>query len=94
MKNHNLDRFKPYLVDVEFSDEKGKERAFGLVILRFPMSFKKILMLSIVQAILTKILIKSVNGIEKSFVIEKKSKNGKEKVIQTQGINFEECYKH
>ena len=81
MKNHNLERFKPYLVDVEFENEKKGESAYGLVIIWFPVSFKKVLMLSIVQSILGKVLIKSVDGIEKSFVIEWKSTKGTEKVI-------------
>lgn len=40
-------------------------------------------MLSIVQAILGVILVKSVEGIEKSFVIEKSTGKEKVKVIQT-----------
>lgn len=54
----------------------------------------KILMLSLVEAILQKVLIRSVKGINKSYVIERqiKGSNSKEKVIQTEGINFEECY--
>lgn len=51
-------------------------------------------MLSIVQAILGVVLVKSIDGIEKSFIIEKWNAKGKEKVIQTQGINFNECYKN
>jgi DNA-directed RNA polymerase I subunit RPA1 len=50
-------------------------------------------MLSLVQVVLQSVLIRSVKGIEKSFVIERKTKHGPQKVIQTQGINFEECYK-
>lgn len=56
----------------------------------------KILMLSLVEAILQKVLIRSVKGINKSYVVERKIRGSgvSEKVVQTEGINFEECYDH
>ena len=49
-------------------------------------------MLSLVEAILQKVLIRSVKGINRSYVIERKvpGPSNKEKIIQTEGINFEE----
>ena len=51
-------------------------------------------MLSLVEAILQKVLIRSVKGINRSYVIERKvpGPSNKEKIIQTEGINFEEWF--
>lgn len=96
-----LSNFKPFLQQINFFDQEKEpdfKRAKLNITIHLALNSKsklsKILMLSLVEAILQKVLIRSVKGITKSYVIERKIKNGtvKEKVIQTEGINFEECY--
>ena len=97
----DMSNFKPYLKAMNFSKQEESpnfKRASLNMTLNLSMDSKsklsKILMLSLVEAILQKVLIRSVKGINKSYVIERNRKNGmgKEKVIQTEGINFEACY--
>lgn len=97
-----LSNFKPFLQQINFfNQEKEPEFKRAKIVITIHLNLdanktklNKILMLSLVEAILQKVLIRSVKGINKSYVIERqiKGSNSKEKVIQTEGINFEECY--
>jgi len=96
-----LSNFRPYLQHFNFIKQESEpepKRAKIHIILHLAMDSKsrlsKILMLSLIEAILQKVLIRSVKGINKSYVVERKIKSGtiKEKVIMTEGINFDECY--
>jgi DNA-directed RNA polymerase I subunit RPA1 len=97
---NKLSNFKPYLQKIQFvQQEKKPQFSRAKIVMEIHLSLDstnskmdKILMLSLVKAILRKVLIRSVKGINKSFVIERKSNGRKEKVIQTEGINFDECY--
>lgn len=97
-----LNSFKPMLRTFSFvPQQKTPEltRAKVLISIRLNLEAQKnrsskILMLSLVENIMRKVLIRSVKGITKSYVIERKTRAGAEKVIQTEGINFEECFRH
>jgi hypothetical protein len=97
--NSKLSNFKPFLQQFNFVAQQNKpefSRAKIIISIHINLDstkgkLNKILMLSLVQAILQKVLIRSVKGINKSYVIERKGKDGtKEKVVQTEGINFDE----
>lgn len=99
--NSKLHNFKPFLQQMNFIPQEKKpefKRAKTVISLHLNLDSKtkmnKILMLSVVEAILQKVLIRSVKGINKSYIIERKAQNSheKEKVIQTEGINFDECF--
>jgi hypothetical protein len=97
--NSKLSNFKPFLQQFNFVTQQNKpefSRAKIVISIHINLDsnkgkLSKILMLSLVEAILQKVLIRSVKGINKSYVIERKTKEGtKEKVVQTEGINFDE----
>jgi DNA-directed RNA polymerase I subunit RPA1 len=92
LKNIN---FIPQIKDPEFKRAKIV-MCLHLNVDSNKSKLSKILMLSLVEAILQKVLIRSVKGINKSYVVERKLRGSgiSEKVVQTEGINFEECYNH
>ena len=100
--NSKINSFKPYLQHINFiNQEKEPEfkRAKIVITLHIQLDaskskLNKLLMLSLVEAILHKVLIRSVKGINRSYVIERKvpGSSNKEKIIQTEGINFEEWF--
>lgn len=97
-----LNNFKPFLQSINFvNQEKEPEFKRAKIVITLHLQLEanknklsKILMLSLVEAILQKVLIRSVKGINKSYVIERKAQgsHSTEKIIQTEGINFDECY--
>ena len=93
----SLSSFKPFLQNILYFDQQNSPftRAQIKITLHLPLEINKnglnkILMLSLVEAIMQKVLIRSVRGIERSVVIERKHNGKKEKVVQTEGINFQE----
>jgi hypothetical protein len=89
--NSKLSNFKPFLQQFNFVAQQNKpefSRAKIVISIHINLDsnkgkLSKILMLSLVEAILQKVLIRSVKGINKSYVIERKTKEGtKEKVAK------------
>lgn len=57
------------------------------VTLSFPIEYKKLLLLTIVETVLDKVLVRNVPGIERCTLIPP-SKPGDEPYLFVQGINF------
>ena len=98
-KNISSKSYPQYINFINQENEPEFKRAKMIITLNIQMEankpkLSKLLMLSLVEAILQKVLIRSVKGINKSYVIDRKipGSNNKEKIIQTEGINFEEWY--
>jgi len=77
------------LRDIDFD----KKRNIATINIAFPLSFKKVLMLTIAEDVLSKVLVRSVPGIEKCTLIKPK-KDNEEPVLVVQGINFDAFYPH
>lgn len=60
--------------------------------LGFPLEFKKILMLTVAESLLTKVLVRSVSGIENCLLITPDKAN-EEPYLMVHGLNFEAFYK-
>ena len=62
--------------------------------LSYNLQDKKILMLTLAETLLSKVLVRSVNGIDKCTLINGEQKDGKEPYLIVQGINFRAFYEH
>ena len=51
-------------------------------------------MLTLAETLLSKVLVRSVNGIDKCTLINGEQKDGKEPYLIVQGINFKAFYEH
>lgn len=85
-------KYKQYL-----NNDRGKAIEFdeqlnmATVELAFPLDFKKVLMLTLVEQSLAKVLVRSVRQIEKCTLIRPK-KEGDAPYLVVQGINFDAFY--
>ena len=82
-------RYRQYLKAIEFDERLNT----ATVELTFPLDVKKVLMLTLVEHCLTKVLVRSARQIEKCTLIRPK-KEGDEPYLIVQGINFEAFYPH
>lgn len=82
-------KYMLHLRSIEF--QKSKNTA--AVEIAFPLDFKKVLMLTLAEQALTKVLVRSVPNIEKCTFIKPK-KEADEPCLVVQGINFEAFYQH
>jgi len=63
------------------------------MVVSFPLDFKKVLMITIVEQILSKVLVRSMHGIEKCTLILPK-KEGEEPFLMVSGLNFKVFQHH
>lgn len=67
-------------------------------VVQVPLSIPKLLMMSMVENLLPAVLLRATPKIAKSFVVEKFKPNSptqeKEILVQTDGVNFQELYRH
>ena len=82
-------KYLQYLRNIDFD----KEQSTASVDLAFPLEFKKVLMLTIAEQTLSKVLVRSVKNIEKCSLVKPK-KDGDEPYLIVQGINFDAFYPH
>lgn len=74
----------------EFEFEKGTSAS---VTLAFPIEWKKILMMTIVESVMKRVVVRNVAGIEKCSLITD-AKPSDEPYLFVQGINFKEFERH
>lgn len=82
-------KYLQYLKNIDFN----KSESTASVDLAFPLEFKKVLMLTIAEQTLQKVLVRSVKNIEKCSLVKPK-KEGEEPYLIVQGINFDAFYPH
>jgi DNA-directed RNA polymerase I subunit RPA1 len=82
-------KYLQYLRQIEYK----KEINTASVDIAFPLDFKKVLMLTIAEDTLDKVLVRSVPNIEKCTLIKPKNENDEPYLI-VQGINFDAFYPH
>jgi len=82
-------KYMLHLRGIEF--QKSKNTA--AVEIAFPLDFRKVLMLTLAEQALTKVLVRSVPNIEKCTFIKPK-READEPCLVVQGINFEAFYQH
>lgn len=91
MCNVLKERYSKYFGYIKGVDyEKNKSCS---VLISFPLEFKKVLMITIAEGILSKILVRSVQGIERCTLIMP-SKQGDEAFMMVQGLNFDAFWRY
>ena len=77
-------------------DAECKEESKGVfeLLLSFPLEWKKVLLMDIMQKCLEKVMLRSRKGIDDCLVIERSIGGKKENIIQTQGINWKAMYEY
>jgi DNA-directed RNA polymerase I subunit RPA1 len=82
-------KYAQYLRSIDI-DDQGKHASVSIA---FPLDFKKVLMLNLVDQTLARVLVRSVAGIEKC-TLNKPKKEGEEPFLVVQGLNFDAFYPH
>ena len=86
------EKFQKYLNVIKgITHEKNKSVTVELC---YNLQDKKILMLTLAEALLSKVLVQSVNGIDKCTLIVPDANKEGEPYLMVQGINFEAFYLH
>jgi len=62
------------------------------LVLSFPLGWKKVLLMDLIQKCLQSVMLRSIKGIDNCLVTERTNKGKKEMVIHTQGINWMAAY--
>jgi len=90
----------PFIRSVHYETTSKDECSLSVVV-QVPLSIPKLLMMSMVEELLGDVLLRATPKIARSFVVEKfrldsngNSTGEKEVLIQTDGVNFPEIYKH
>ena len=83
-------RFKQYIQSIEF--DKASNTATAQIV--FPLDFKKVLMLTVAEQTMNKVLVRSVAHIEKCTFVKPKPDSTEEPFLVVQGINFDAFYPH
>ena len=78
-------RFKQYLSELCFDEKEGK----ASVTITFPLDVKKILMLTVAETTMAKVLVRSTPKIEKCTFVKPKENSNEEPSLVVQGLNFE-----
>ena len=82
-------KYLQYLRHIDFN----KENSCASVDIAFPLDFKKVLMLTVAEQTMAKVLVRSVPRIEKCTLIKPK-KEADEPYLIVQGNNFDAFYPH
>lgn len=78
-------RFKQYLRSIQF--DKASNTATAQIV--FPLDFKKVLMLTVAEQTMNKVLVRHVSHIEKCTFVKPKPDSTEEPFLVVQGINFD-----
>lgn len=85
------EKFQKYLSVIKgITNEKEKSVTIEL---SYNLQDKKILMLTLAESLLSKVLVRAVQGIDKCILVAPESKD-KEPYLHVQGINFKAFYEH
>ena len=77
-------RYLQYMRDIAFDKKANK----ASVTIALPLDFKKVLMLTLAEQTLDKVLVRSVPNVEKCTLVKPK-KEGDQPFLVVQGINFD-----
>lgn len=80
-------KYLQYLKDINFNEDKN----IASINVAFPLSFKKVLMLTLAEQTLEKVLVRSIPNIEKCTLVKPKNES-EEPFLIVQGINFDAFY--
>lgn len=84
------DRFKQYLSNISFNEASNS----AAVQITFPLEFRKVLLLTIVESTMAKVLVRSTPHIEKCNLVKPKEGSNDEPYLIVQGINFDAFLDH
>eukprot|EP00743_Colponemidia_sp_Colp-15_P005106 GILK01005496.1.p1 GENE.GILK01005496.1~~GILK01005496.1.p1 ORF type:complete len:1772 (-),score=385.89 GILK01005496.1:91-4842(-) len=80
-----------YIKEVRF-DRRANQ---AVVLLQVAADARKLLLVSMIEKVATQVLIRSIQGIDKCFVIQQKKKDRTEETcISTEGVNFNAAWQH
>lgn len=86
------EKFQKYLSVIKgITNEKEKSVTIEL---SYNLQDKKILMLTLAENLLSKVLVRSVQGIDKCLLVIPEEKEKKEPYLYIQGINFKALHEH